>query len=183
MTNDRLILQVSKLDAAQRQLQIAIRMWFYDADPVSTHTLAYAAFEVIRDVSRARNPRRPEILLESIGINSKEVEEFIRTLKNTANRLKHANRDPHQLVNFAPGFTQVLIFYAIHGIELCREMPAYELLAFQLWLQIANPELMLEQTREVIAHSGLVEHLESFKAGPKHEFFESFLTAVRAKRD
>ena len=45
-------IEVSKLDAARRQLETAIRLFFYDGDFVSTHTLAAAAFNVLNDLSR-----------------------------------------------------------------------------------------------------------------------------------
>ena len=38
---------LSKLDAMQRQLDTAIHLWFAEADPVSIHTLASAAHELL----------------------------------------------------------------------------------------------------------------------------------------
>ena len=38
---------LSKLDVARRQLETAIRLYFYDGDFVSTHTLAAAACKVL----------------------------------------------------------------------------------------------------------------------------------------
>jgi hypothetical protein len=52
---DNTKITVKKLDAAKRQLQIAIRPWFEDADPVSIHTLAFAAYEIAHVVSKKRN--------------------------------------------------------------------------------------------------------------------------------
>lgn len=40
-------LTITKLDAARRQLHTAIVLWFNDGDPISTHTLASAAYEVV----------------------------------------------------------------------------------------------------------------------------------------
>jgi len=39
-------LKISKLDAAKRQLETAIRLYFNEADPVSVHTLAGAAHTI-----------------------------------------------------------------------------------------------------------------------------------------
>ena len=41
---------IAKLDAAKRQLQTAIALFFDDGDPISIHTLACAAYDVIDDV-------------------------------------------------------------------------------------------------------------------------------------
>ena len=42
---------LSKLDVARRQLETAIRLYFYDGDFVSTHTLAAAACKVLNDLT------------------------------------------------------------------------------------------------------------------------------------
>jgi len=49
-------IMISKLDAARRQLATAITLWFEDRDPVSIHTLVFAAYEIIHAVSKQRNP-------------------------------------------------------------------------------------------------------------------------------
>lgn len=45
-------LHISKLDSARRQLETAVRLFFVDGDPVSVHTLAAAAGEVLADLAR-----------------------------------------------------------------------------------------------------------------------------------
>ena len=51
------IILISMLDAARRQLDTAIELWFRDSDPVSIHTLISVAYEILHDVNRARgNP-------------------------------------------------------------------------------------------------------------------------------
>ena len=52
-------IQVSKLDAACRQLESAIELFFADRDPVSIHTLAAAAYNLLADVCKATGARAP----------------------------------------------------------------------------------------------------------------------------
>jgi hypothetical protein len=47
-------LQISKIAAAQRQLDAAIRMFFDQEDELAIHTVAAAAFQVLRDVTKKR---------------------------------------------------------------------------------------------------------------------------------
>jgi hypothetical protein len=47
-------LSITKLDAARRQLETAITLWFHDADPVSVHTLAMAAHGILRALNKKR---------------------------------------------------------------------------------------------------------------------------------
>ena len=45
---------ISKLDAARRQLESAIFLYFNEADPVSIHTLTAAAYNILKDLSAKR---------------------------------------------------------------------------------------------------------------------------------
>jgi hypothetical protein len=47
-------LQISKIAAAQRQLDAAIRMFFQREDELAIHTVAAAAFQILRDVTKQR---------------------------------------------------------------------------------------------------------------------------------
>ena len=51
-------LKISKLDAAKRQIETAIRLYFGMGDPVSTHTLISAAYNVIRDINKKRGGKK-----------------------------------------------------------------------------------------------------------------------------
>jgi hypothetical protein len=46
--------QVTKIAAAQRQLDAAIRMFFVREDELATHTVAAAAFQILRDLTKNR---------------------------------------------------------------------------------------------------------------------------------
>jgi hypothetical protein len=47
-------IQISKLAAAQRQLDAAIRMFFKQEDELAIHTVAAAAFQILRDITKQR---------------------------------------------------------------------------------------------------------------------------------
>ena len=49
-------ISISKLDAACRQLDCAIELWFADGDPVSIHTLACASHQIIHDIKKLGHP-------------------------------------------------------------------------------------------------------------------------------
>jgi hypothetical protein len=55
---------ITKLDAARRQLGIAISLWFQDGDEVAIHTLACAAHQIIHDINRHRGGR--DLLFDSL---------------------------------------------------------------------------------------------------------------------
>lgn len=47
-------MQISKIAAAQRQLDAAIRMFFQREDELAIHTVAAAAFQILRDITKRR---------------------------------------------------------------------------------------------------------------------------------
>ena len=88
-------MQASKLEAARRQLDTAIRLHFSDADVVSIHTLAATAYNIINDVSNKRGAAAMLVKGTLIDDARVEVREKLRSEFNKAeNFFKHADRDP-----------------------------------------------------------------------------------------
>jgi len=54
MTKRSATVHVNKLAAAQRQLRAAIRMFFAEEDDLAIHTVASAAYQLIKDIKMAR---------------------------------------------------------------------------------------------------------------------------------
>lgn len=175
MANIGILLQVTKLDAAQSQLRTAIKMWFYDEDYISSHTLAFAAYEIIHAVSKAKNPNRADLLLDSSEVKPDKRQEFNRLFREAANFFKHADRDPDATIEFSPGLTELFIYFAIKGLDLCGAPLAHELNIFMWWLQIRTPALMSEKAREMLINGHLIENFAVAQAMDKHEFFEACL--------
>jgi hypothetical protein len=46
-------LHLSKLDAALRQLETAVTLYFHSSDPISIHTLTAAAYNVLQGIKRS----------------------------------------------------------------------------------------------------------------------------------
>jgi hypothetical protein len=147
-------------------------MWFTGGDPVATHTLAYAAYEIIHAVSKARDPKRPDLLLDSAYVKEDKRREFNDLFREGANFFKHGDRDPHAVLEFIPGLTYIFFFYAVYGLELCGETPLDEFVVFQRWIQISHPEILPDAFREELIHSRKVEAFAQLRALPKKQFFE-----------
>ena len=45
------IIKLSKIEAAGRQIDAAIRMLFENEDPVAIHTITMAGFRILRDLA------------------------------------------------------------------------------------------------------------------------------------
>src|SRR6266540_690470 len=111
MADDRKI-TIAKLDAARRQLETAITLWFNDGDPVSIHTLACAAYEIIHVVSKTKN-RWQDLLFDSLVIKDEYRNEWTKRLKEPANFFKHARNDPDGSLDFDPAVSEGFILFAL----------------------------------------------------------------------
>ena len=107
------LLKVSKLDAAKRQLETVIRMYFNDADPVSIHTLTAAAYNILRDVN-SKTGGSPMLIKDQLVADVfPEYKKEVRDLINEAeNFFKHANVDHDLVLDFNPFLTEFLIMDA-----------------------------------------------------------------------
>ena len=94
-------LLLSKLNVASRQLETAITLYFQEADPVSIHTLACAAHEIIETLN-AKNGGEPTIRQQfRDDIKPEYVKLFFKKLDSARNFFKHADRDPDDVIEFS----------------------------------------------------------------------------------
>lgn len=125
---------ISKLEAAQRQLDCAIRLYFDSDDLLSVHALSRAAFRVIYDLhpSGDRFRRLVDDTIKYLGwSNFNEVTNF----------LKHADSDPHNEIE-EPTESSIQIgigFAAVLYRQLTGELTP-EMKAFHIWMKVCNPD-------------------------------------------
>lgn len=177
---DPRLIEIGKLDAAEQQLKTATRLWFYDIEPISAHSLAFAAYEVIHAVSKALNPNRPELLLDSSLINPVFRVAVNRRFKKAANFFKHADNDPHDKIDFMQGLTWCFIYYSIYGLQLSGRELIDEFVLFQNWVAFNFPDKLTEESRRHYLDGLTVEHLARVRAMSRKEFFDEGLAFLRA---
>lgn len=138
--------EVSKLDAARRQLCTAISLHFDNGDEVSIHTLAHAAFTIIKDLcdndSTGEDSITNKILSEVHSLKLKCI--WKELINRRANFFKHADEDPDDVISLDAEHTYLLLTLAIDGYHrLASEVPI-EMEAFRLWAMLACPEYFPE---------------------------------------
>ena len=111
MSNKKI--QISKLDAARRQLETGIRLYFKNSDPVSIHTLIAASYNVVRDINKKRGGTpllAKDVILDYIKEgHEKEVRNKINAAENF---FKHADSDHNEVIDFNPEQSEFLILEA-----------------------------------------------------------------------
>lgn len=170
-------LRISKLDSAKRQLEVAVRLYFASDDPVSTHTLASAAYNVLRDISAQR--QSPGMLLKDTLIQMLRPETrdmFRRKVNEAENFFKHADRDHDASFEFYPGLTEVFLldacdqYYRLTG----ESSPLFKL--YRGWYAANNPELFDFSKHFASFH----QSAQQIAAMGRGTYFATFLPPVTA---
>jgi hypothetical protein len=86
-------MNITKLDAAKRQLATAIQLYFENCDPVSVHTLVMAAGEIIDRLCESKGSLTIREQFFAM-IKPERRKEFGRRLNEARNFFKHAS-DPN----------------------------------------------------------------------------------------
>src|SRR5882762_929218 len=108
-------IHISKLQAVQRQLDVAIRLLFDDGDPVAVHTLVGAASVIITDLVEKHHPDKSwdKFAQEANKISPSE---YFRVMRKLQNFLKHARNDYSATFDFDPKDTESLAFWAVMNL-------------------------------------------------------------------
>lgn len=136
--NDELF--ISKLDAARRQLETAILLYFNESDHVSIHTITNAAYNILKDLTDkySGNPMVVKGLM-LMFIRDEYKDEMHKQIYEAENFFKHANRDAKKVLKFNPIQTEYLLLDAcLKYQELTLERkPIFQV--YQLWYMLNNP--------------------------------------------
>ncbi|MDD5618103.1 MAG: hypothetical protein PHG69_03325, partial [Candidatus Omnitrophica bacterium] len=104
---------ISKLDAAKRQLDVAINLFFKNGDPVSIHTLTAAAYDILFGLGKTAK-------LIDLGVKDVELyvkkgheKEYLAIVNKAQNFFKHANRDPKETIEFNPELNPHFLLSAV----------------------------------------------------------------------
>lgn len=180
--NESKKIRVSKLNAARRQLDCAIELWFADKDEVSVHTLAAAAHQIIHDIHQKKGGG--ELLFDSAKIKDEHRSEFISILKNAMNFFKHADKYAEEILEFPPALSEAFMLFSIMGLEKIGETANDTEKAFLDWLAFHRPKLMTETYRKAIEERFPINHLHEIRSLSKSKFFDGIMRAraeIRAK--
>jgi len=137
-------IQISKLDAAERHLNMAIRLLFEGADPIPVHTLIGAASIILTDLIEHHAPNRSwdKFAQEANNISASE---YFNVMRDAQNYLKHAKSDPERIFDFNPIDTESLAFWAVMNAGELRELSIEESV-FQLWFLACHDPVLEDDT-------------------------------------
>lgn len=127
---------ITKLDAARRQLDCAIRLFFNCDDSLSVQTLAWAAFKILFDIY-------PHHRSDGFTHDMNSIVEQIgwKRFAKTPNFLKHADRDPLDIMgshDFEATVSQIGMAVVLYSRIAARYTA--EMRAFDDYMHAMNPD-------------------------------------------
>lgn len=126
-----MLLKISKLEAAKRQLNTAVRLYFTDSDPISVHTLVAAAHEILSTLSRKH---KGTTMILDLDFNSKEAQALYRKcLRAAKNFFKHADRDSDAYFIFDADLNEFFLYDACTKYSELTSEKIPEYLLFTTW--------------------------------------------------
>ena len=172
-------IKIKKLEAARRQLQEAIRLWFFGGDIVALLSLAFSAHQIVHDINRRENGR--DLLYDSYKIKDEYRKEWINLVKAPYNFFKHADKDPdtNAAVEFDPKIAKFILIFTTVGLEeMGCELNEVEC-AFNFYFMMTNPHLIYKDKRDPLIDGISNEDLEKWRLLSKEEFFNLYVPLRR----
>ncbi len=133
----------TKLDAARDQLYSAIKFHFDGESIASVHTLANAAFMLLRDLQKGR----PDSIFEQVlgQIAETDRKEFFSGISEPGNFFKHADNDSQKTLRISPVVNDAKILFACQiFVKLVPHPPAI-VKGFMIWFRFAHPKMFSEK--------------------------------------
>jgi hypothetical protein len=156
-----------KLEAAGRQLDCAIRLYFDNDDLLAVHGLSRAAFRLLYDLHPANDDYKELVTrtIQYLGWGN---------INELTNFLKHADRDPDDeadepcevKIQIGIGFAAML--YRRMTKRLTPEMKA-----FHLWMKVSHPEHFPDVREPFLGRGGCTHENSSTCGGPNDRAYGS----------
>ena len=147
-------------------------LWFADGDPVSIHSLACAAYEIIHVVSRTKKRTRT-LLFHSDTVKEEFRSEFNLLLKKHANFFKHANKDADGVIEFPPVLSVLFMLFSILGIDSMGLRRMQGEAAFLLWHTIHEPEFLTDEGRKLYMDAVGIGRMNELQTLSKEAFLQA----------
>jgi hypothetical protein len=137
---------IDKFEAAQRQLDCAIRLWVADEDSLAIHTLAYAACCLLRDLF---GRQKAEVLHKFEGS---------QRFGEVPNFLKLADRDPDYVLNAHSKMSvHLTLAFAIRLWEEHGHEKTPEMIAFSEVVDPFKPDHRASESLRFVQHSPILD--------------------------
>jgi len=189
-------IMITKTDAAERQLNTAIRLFFENRDHLSSYALAVASREVTDDVIQSRYGELYQRELAQVGdpqkvrlsyryelkilIKPEFYKNFLTLDRKWQNFLKHADKDPDaEIKPFKTKFLALVIVWAIKNYIVLTQNWTIEMKTFFAWFAVAEPQLV-KPAPEAMTTCKTIAEMRNYISGDPYDrnALEAIYTAL-----
>jgi len=164
---------ISKLDAAKRQLETSLKIFFYDGDPVSVHTLMHTSYEILTQL--CANQGVESIINEGLKkfIREDKQKEIKIKLNEAKNFFKHSGYDSNKNIEFNPEINPILLWDSCRLYKILTTEYTPIMSIFHMWFVLKNKEIISdEKLKETLNTFNYTNYLD---IGNKKHFLETML--------
>lgn len=159
---------ITKLDAAKREIETAILLWFRYADDVAIHILTSAAHRILHDL--LVHAGTSSTFFDNKYLPKGAEKETKRILRKYETFFKHAKDDPNDTLDYNPVCTQYYLYDAVESYLKLRRGETDLMTAYRLHYQLAFPAYF-QESMPILKKRFPVEFLS---ACDRTEFFKYF---------
>jgi hypothetical protein len=159
------IQKITKIKAAEKQLETAIRLFFENIDHLSSYTLAAASREITDDLceklkdeifraelARLGDPQKVRLSFREelrIQIKDEYFKEALGLSRKAQNFLKHADNDPHaEREELSVDELAFVILFGIKNFILLEKRVTPAMSTFVCWFGAAKPHLVTSDAND-----------------------------------
>lgn len=168
-------IKISKVEAAQQQVDTAIQLFFDDGDPISIHTLLYAAHDIIHGLHK-RATGKP-LFFDNDAVKS--IPGLIQIIKDWPNFFKHGRPyELDRLLEFNPECNLIFFSACITGLDSVRPRRSDLQHAIVYWLLVHHPEYF---PSESLRRRPSGENLRQVRKLRKRAFLQAYIVGRRGR--
>lgn len=138
------VFTLTKFDAGERQLLLAIRRFFSKEDQVSIHTLAEASGQVLYDIGSTRGAF--SVVRDYEMIRPERKRDWLAVVFKPGNFFKHADKDAEDTLEFKSIFNDFSLFDAVQMHHALKKKWMPETMVFVMWFGLKYPNLIVESS-------------------------------------
>lgn len=188
---------ITKTDAAKRQLNTAIRLFFENRDHLSLYALAVASREVTdaviqsrrselyqRELARVGDPLKVRLSYREemeIVVKAEFYKDFLKLDHKWQNFFKHACKDPDaEIEPFTTKQLALVILTAMKNYFLLTQNLTTEMKTFFVWIAVAEPQLVKSAPEGVMTDKAIAAMRSFISDDPyDRDTLKNIYTAMR----
>lgn len=169
-------MDISKLDAAKRQIETAILLYFRSKDPVAIHTLWSGWRQLLYDITKRGEVTSIFDKMVDI-IKPENRKHFLEKITEAKNFFKHAKSDKNEILNRKAEQNDWLLRDAIQMyFQITKERSDYMKL-YNLWRLICYSDMVTDTYKEIFSKTKKYAQ-ELWILNNKEIFFEVLLPTM-----